>query len=622
MESMKDSKETVNETKDVTKNEELKKETKTKKQVAKHWNEFDKKKNKTIFIIIAAILIVLAILSTGFALININNENIIAGVSIDGIKMQGFSKEEAKELLEKKIQEKINKEIKIYVDEEVQTILLSQIELNYDIENAIEEAHQIGRGKNIFVNNFEIVKSMIFRKDINIKYSYNEDLLNNIVKDIKSKIPNAVTEPTYCIEEEGLIITRGTKGYTINEIELKNRIVQTIKLGVEEDIKLATYLTEPEEINIEKIYEQVHTEVQNAYYTTDPFKIYPEVKGVDFDLEAAKEILKEEKQEYIIQLTITEPEKTTSDIGTEAFPDKLSTFSTRYDATNLTRTTNLRVAINKINGVVVMPGETFSYNKTLGKRTAEAGYKDAAGYAGGKVVQMIGGGICQISSTLYDAVVYANLDIVERHNHVFLTSYVGAGKDATVVYGSLDFQFKNTRQYPIKIVASMQNGIATVSIYGIKEENEYDVEISTTILNYIPYNVIYEDDANLENGTERVTQNGQKGCKSITYKILKQNGKEISRSVLSTDTYEPMNKYISRGTKGSYTQTPVTPSVPEVPTEPQMPTTPVTPEVPEQPIVPEEPVEPELPIEPEIPTEPEVPETPEDFEQTEQDEAA
>ena len=162
---------------------------------------------------------------------------------------------------------------------------------------------------------------------------------------------------------------------------------------------------------------------------------------------------------------------------------------------------------------------------------------------------MIGGGICQISSTLYDAVLYANLDIVERHNHAFLTSYIGPGKDATVVYGSLDFQFKNTRNYPIKIVSNMQNGIATISIYGIKEENEYDVEIFTTVLSYIPYEIIYENDSSLESGTEVVTQEGQKGCKSITYKILKKNGKEISRSVLSTDTYSPMNKYISRGTK-------------------------------------------------------------------------
>lgn len=593
MENIKESKEMGNET-----NEEVIKELKPKKEVAKHLDEFSNKKDyKKILIIIAIILIVLLVLSTGFALVNANSENIMAGVTIDGVNVQGLSKEEAKVLIMKKVDEQVNNEVKIYVDSEEQTILLSQIEIIYDVENAVNEAYKVGRRKNIFVNNSEILKSKIFGTDIDLKIEYNEELLNNIVKDIKDKVPEPVTEATYCIEDEELIITRGKKGNTINEDELKNKIIQKTNLNCAEDIKIATYLAEPKDINIDQIYEEVHAEVQDAYYTTNPFKVYSEVTGIDFNLEEAKEILKEEKDEYVIPLIITKPTKTTKDIGTEAFPDKLSTCATRYDATNLTRTTNLQVAVNKINGVVVMPGETFSYNKTLGKRTAEAGYKDAAGYAGGKVVQMIGGGICQISSTLYDAVVYANLEIVERHNHAFLTSYLGAGKDATVVYGNLDFRFKNTRNYPIKIESYMQSGIVTVNIYGIKEENEYEIEISTTILSYIPYEVIYENDSSLASGTEKVTQGGQKGCKSITYKILKQNGNEISRSVLSTDTYSAMNKYITRGTKKTgQTQ----PSVPTV--APSEPTTPETPEKPETPTEPEEPTKPEKP---ETPTTPE-----------------
>lgn len=599
MKNIKESKENVNET-----NEEAIKEVKSKKEVAKHLDDFNNKKDyKKILIILAIILIVLLVLSTGFALGNINSENIMAGITINGVNVQGLSKEEARVLIIKKVDEQINSEIKIYVDNEEQTILLSQIELIYDVENAINEAYKVGRGKNIFINNFEILKSKIVGTDIKLKIEYNEELLNNVVKDIKNKVPDPVTEVTYCIEDEELIITRGKKGNTIDENELKNKIIQKTNLNCSEDIKVATYLTEPKDVNIDQIYEEVHAEVQDAYYTTNPFKVYSEVIGIDFNLEEAKEILKEEKDEYVIPLVITKPTKTTKDIGTEAFPDKLSTCSTRYDATNLTRTTNLQVAVNKINGVVVMPGETFSYNKTLGKRTAEAGYKDAAGYAGGKVVQMIGGGICQISSTLYDAVVYANLEIVERHNHAFLTSYLGAGKDATVVYGSLDFRFKNTRNYPIKIESYMQNGIVTVNMYGIKEENEYEVEISTTILSYIPYEVIYENDSSLASGKEIVTQGGQKGCKSITYKILKQNGKEISRSVLSTDTYSAMNKYITRGTKKTAQMQPSVPAV--APSEPTTPETPETPEEPETPQEPEKPAEPATPQEPETPTTPE-----------------
>lgn len=570
----------------------------------------DRKKCKWLIIAIA-IVIGLAFLLTGFALLNINNKNIISGVTIDKINVQGLTKVEAKEVISKKIEEKINKEINIKIDNEENTILLSQIELEYNIEDAIDKAYSVGRNSNIFINNFEIIKSKIIGTNIGIEAKYNEELLNNIIEEIKRKIPNGVQEPDFCIEEENLIITKGRPGLSINEESLKEFIKESLNLSYTKNIELKTINATPKDIDIEKIYNEVHKEAQDAYYTTNPFQIFAEVIGIDFNIEEAKEILKEDKEEYIIQLTITNPNKTIKDIGTEAFPDLLSTFSTRYDASIASRTTNLKIAVNKINGVTVMPGETFSYNKTLGKRTAEAGYQDAAGYAGGKVVQMIGGGICQVSSTLYDAVVYANLDIVERHNHAFTTSYVGAGKDATVVYGSLDFKFKNTRNYPIQIKASAQNGIVTISIYGIKEGTEYDIEISTTILNYLQYSVVYEDDASLAEGEEKVTQNGSRGCKSITYKIYKLNGVEVSRSVLSTDTYDPMNKYISRGTKK--TTNVVTPETPEEPTEPTSPTTPeepTTPTVPTTPEMPEEPTEPTTPTTPEKPEEPTTPETP------------
>ena len=108
----------------------------------------------------------------------------------------------------------------------------------------------------------------------------------------------------------------------------------------------------------------------------------------------------EDKEQYEIQLTITKPKVTTSQIGSEAFPDLLATYSTRYDGGNVSRTTNLRIACQKINDKVILPGETFSYNKTLGERSAAAGYKYAKVYENGEVVDGIGGGICQISSTL------------------------------------------------------------------------------------------------------------------------------------------------------------------------------------------------------------------------------
>ena len=535
------------------------------------------KKTVISIICVSVVFLLIFIFSIIFALINLNNTNIISGIKVNGIEMSNLSKEEALKKLKEEANKKLESDILIKAEDFEYGIKLSQIETNYKIEKAIEEAYSAGRSGNIFSNNYEIIKTMMFGKEINLDYTYNEELLNALLSDMNSKLPNAVIESNYCIENDKLIITKGTKGLSINEQELKQEIINEIlSNNTNVQIKVQFIEKEPEPINIDNIYAEVHTEPKDAYYTKDPFQVFPHVDGIDFDLEAARELLKEDKEEYEIQLTVTVPNVTTNEIGTEAFPDLLSSFSTRYDASNYPRTTNLKLAMGKLNGVVVGAGETFSYNKTLGKRTAEAGYREAGGYAGGRVVQTLAGGICQISSTLYDAVVYANLDIVERHNHMFLAGYVGAGKDATVVYGSLDFKFKNTRNYPIMIKTSIGNGVAKIDIYGIKETVEYDVDIVTNVLSYTPFRVIYEEDSSLAPGQEKVVQSGMNGCRSITYKVVKDvNGNEISRTVLSSDTYDPMNKMIKRGpdqtvdTNNNVIETPTPEPAPTPTPEPQ-----------------------------------------------------
>ena len=545
---------------------------------------------KTLIILISAIILVIAIFaSTGFALFNINNTKIISNISIEGIDVSKLSKKEAEQKISDALEKNIEQSISVKTNEFEYQFQLSQIEAKYDINKAIEDAYNIGRNGNIFKNNLEIVKHKIKNKNIEIAIEYNQELLENIMNEIAVKIPGAVEEPNYCIEDGKITITKGKAGNSINKESFNKEVIKRLELeNQNEPIELEIVNVEPEAIDIDKIYNEVHKEAKDAYYTKDPFQVYPHVEGVDFELEAAREMLKEDKEEYTINLKITMPKITTNKIGSEAFPDLLSTFSTKYDASNTPRTTNLRLAMNKLNGVVVSPGETFSYNKTLGKRTAKAGYKEAGGFAGGRVVQTLAGGICQISSTLYDAVVYANLEIVERHNHMFLAGYVGAGKDATVVYGAYDFKFKNTRKYPVMLKTSIGGGVARIDIFGIKEDVEYEVEISSKILSYTPFKVIKENDSSLAPGKERVTQNGMNGCKSITYKILKLNGKEVSRTVLSSDTYDPMNKIIKVGpskTTEVSTQpveepepTPTTPTTPTTPETPSTPSTPTTPE--------------------------------------------
>ncbi len=539
------------------KSEDIKKEISVEQNVEKEENNEFKvaktyivKPKKTFAISMCIILLVaVLILSTGFAILNISNQNIVAGISVRGIDVSGLSKEQANQKLLEILDAETVREINLKIDKEIYSIVPTQFEVGFDVDTATETAYKIGKDSNIFVNNYNIIEAMLRKKEIELEISYNEKALEDLLNSINAKLPNAVMDYIYSVEGTELIITKGTAGKTINIEEAKEIILENIKTGNYEDIELEVEYRQPKEIDIQKIYNEVHTEPKDAYFIKNPFKLFPHENGIDFDLEEAKEILKEDKEEYVIKLEITKPKVLTNDLGAEAFTDLLSSYSTKYDELNTPRTTNVKLATQKINGVIVMPGETFSYNQTLGKRTAAAGYKEAAGYAGGRVVQMRGGGICQVSSTLYDAVVYANLEIVERYNHMFVTGYAGAGKDATVSYGTLDFKFKNNRNYPVVIKATAKGGISKVEIYGIKEEVEYDVEIEVKILGYTPFSVIYEDDDTLEVGKEKVEQYGANGCKSITYKITKLNGVEQSREVLSRDTYSPMNKIIKRGTK-------------------------------------------------------------------------
>lgn len=566
---------------------------KLEKEIEKMSHKKSKKKIIAVAVIVGIIILSAILLSTIFALVNVGNEKMISGISISGIEVSGLSKEEAKGKIEAVYNEKQEKEIPLKYEEYETSLNKEIMEVNYKIDEAIETAYKMGRKENIFLSNYDILFTLIGKKNIPVKMEMNEDVTKQTIKDININLPGVVIESSYSVEEDELIITKGQAGIVVDEEKLLKEIKENL-----DDVNIKDTIIEipvqnkaPEEINIDKIHEEVYKEAKDAYYTKDPYTVYPEVEGVDFDVETAKELLKEEKEEYVIKLIITKPKVTLSQIGDEAFPNKLSTCTTRYDVSDTNRTTNLIIACNKINGKVVLPGETFSYNKALGPRTVEAGYRNGKIYSGGEVVDGIGGGICQISSTLYNAILEANLETVERRNHQFVTSYLPAGRDATVVYGVTDFKFKNTRQYPVRIVASARNGIATVSIYGIKEENEYTFTFKTNPIASIPFTTQYIEDSSLPEGTEKIKQKGANGLRTETYITKMLNGKVISTKLLSKDTYSAMNRIVIKGTKAG-TTTNITPTTPE----------PVTPE----PTVPEEtqaPVEPTTP-QPTEPTEP------------------
>lgn len=545
------------EAKNKEKPEEFKQVKEKPKKIKEEKRKMEEKKKKRkwipIAILIGIIFIIGILISTIFAFANINKNTIISGVKIEGIDVSGLSAEEAKGKLETIYTEKLETEIPVQYNEYETTINANLFETKYNIEDAVKKAVEIGKEGNIFENNYKILFALIGKQDIKVEMQLNEEAAKKIIEDLGTNLPGVVIESSYYIEDNKLIITKGQAGVKIDTDKLLEELKEKLK-GTE---KITDYITipvteeQPTAIDIDKIHEEIYKEVKDAYYTQNPFEIHPEEEGIDFDVEAAKKALEEDKEEYEIDLKITKPKVTTSQIGTEAFPDQLATFRTNYDGGDKDRTTNLQLACNKINGKVVMPNETFSYNKTLGARTAAAGYKNAKVYEAGQVVDGIGGGICQISTTLYNAVLRANLEIVERRNHQFVTSYVEAGMDATVVYGMTDFKFKNTRKYPVKIIASAKNGVATVSLYGIKESEEYTFSFRTVTVSTIPTSTKYIDDATLPAGTEKVKQKGANGKKTETYMTKMLNGKIVETKILSRDTYDAMQRIVLRGTKGA-----------------------------------------------------------------------
>lgn len=533
-----------------TEKKEVEKETKPEPELEeKHNNKF-----WVTLVIIAIMVILIALFSTVFAIVNIKNTKMIKGTTVSNIDISNLTKEEAVEKLNNIYGTKAEKQIYLTHGEYETSTTYEALEVKYQVDDAVEQAYENGRVGNIFQDNFEILKTWIKGKNIDLNVTIDTDMINQIAQNVNNSIEDAVVQSSYYVDKDvgKLIITSGKAGKTVDQDKLLEDIYTVLDTNTEDEQKLELKMIDamPDEIDIDKIHEEVYKEVQDAYYTKDPFTVYPEEEGIDFDVDAAKQLLTEEKEEYEISLKITKPTKTVKDIGTEAFPDLLATFSTNYNAGNANRTTNLKLAANKINGTVLLPNEEFSYNKVVGERTIKAGYKMAATYSNGAVVDGLGGGICQISSTLYDAVVMANLKITTRRNHQFVTSYLPAGKDATVVWGSQDFKFVNSRKYPIRITATVQNGVATIQVWGIKEEVEYDISIETKKIATIEPATQYISDPSLPAGQQKVVQAGSNGRKVEAYKVTKLNGQVVSTTLLSKDTYNAMKRIVRVGTGG------------------------------------------------------------------------
>lgn len=496
--------------------------------------------------------ILVGILSTVFALINRDNETIFSGISVQGIDVSNLTIDEAKRKVSSIIGNHISEEISLQHNDFQTVILPEQFGVSFDVDSAVEQAYSIGKSDSLIKNNYTILSLLLKNYNISPSINYDEDLLNSLIDSINAQLPDRVVNSGYSIDGTNLIITSGKDGILISSSDLKDEILSFLNdiSSKNETINIPVNNVGAEPINLDAIYKDIFKLPVDASYTTNPYVVYPSSNGLDFaiSMEEAKAIISNQQDEYTIPLKITYPNVTTNQIGNEPFPDLLSQFSTSFTSSGYNRSNNIILSSAKLNGLVLMPGEEFSYNQAVGQRTRAAGFREAGAYSNGKVVQEVGGGICQVSSTLYNAVLYANLEIVERTNHYFNPGYVKAGLDATVSWGGPDFRFRNNRNYPIRIVTDTSGKKLKVYIYGLKTDDDCTVVLDPRYISSVPYKTTYQNDASLATGETRVISSGSTGCKTATYKyVYDKNGTLISSECISRDTYSPHNKVVAVG---------------------------------------------------------------------------
>lgn len=548
------------EEKELEKNTPLLKESKISKYKEKI------KLNKTSKIVIFSCLAFLLVLLITFGVItcvNKINTKVYKNVYMLGENFSSKTSEEVLEMINNKSKElRANEKLEVYQDgENIYTIKAEDVDFKFDVDKTAQNIIEFGRDSNIFKNNFNILKAFFSRKEIEPVYTYDNEKLDGVIKNIDLTIRDRYVDDSYSLDEkEGkLIIVNGKTGNAINYNNEKENIIKALEDKNENTYDLKIEKKVPQELDVDKVYSEVKRDAKDAYIdkTVSPQKYVAEVVGFDFDVNSLKEVLslpenKEEGKTIEFKVNVIEPKVKLVNITADLCKDKLAGYTTYFPAGSYARSNNLKIALSYMNGVVVMPGETYSYNKNIGDTTASKGYQAAATFKGGTTVNEMGGGICQTVSTLYNTVLMANLEIVERHQHGLPVGYVPPSRDATVYSPVLDFKFKNNRETPIKIVTSFTyNGSLNVSIYGTKQDNDPEVILSQKTLSTIPYTTRYEYDPSMPYGTQTVVTAGVNGYTSESYITKKLNGQVISSGILSQDKYNAQQQVVKVGTGGS-----------------------------------------------------------------------
>ena len=423
----------------------------------------------------------------------------------------------------------------------------------------------------------------------------NEDAIRDAVDQAAAKAASTLSQPTVSVTGEvpdrnlsykaaqektdvahqKLTIVLGTPDRSLNTEALMEIIISAYSHNDFTPIEFAYDVVEPDVLDLDALYAQYYLAPVDAVLNETDYSITHEILGYGFDLEALKAMVAHagEGETITLDFAYVPAAQTWEAIDAGLFKDVLGAVSTNH-TNDSNRNTNLKQACTAINGKLIRPGETFSYNETLGERTAEKGYKPAGAYSGGKTVQTVGGGICQVSSTLYYACLKADLEIVERTAHGYTVSYMPYGMDATVSWGTLDYKFKNNTDYPIRIEASVSDGQVHVTLIGTDTKDYYVKMTYETVEGPTEGKVVYEDYApgnkeGYKDGDVIQTAYTGRTVKSYRVKYSKATDEKLSSTYEATSRYKSRNKIIARVTEPTPPPTePPENTTPPVTTEP------------------------------------------------------
>ena len=483
--------------------------------------------------------------------------NIYQGVYIHDTHVGGESKASAIEKITQIYQQAlVEKEVTISCKGVNRTISSKRIGAKYNVSQAVLQAFNVGRQENVIKRLFNISHLKKNNVKIPLTVQADQEQLHKEIKKLADEIDIPVKEYEVKVVDDILKIKNGLHGERININQEGKKVLQAFAKGNTDPVLLVSEIVKPKPIDVTTLYDEVCTEPADSYFEIVDYRIHivPHVIGKKFDQDEARKIISNhrvEQEEFEIPLVIKEPVITKEVLEQQLFQDKMASYTTSFNAGNVPRSHNIALAASKISEAVLGSGDTFSYNEVVGERTLEAGYQNAHVYLGDEIVDGIGGGICQVSTTLYNAVLFSDLKVDKRVNHSMTVGYVPVGQDAAVAYGLIDFKFTNDTGWPIKLVSEVdvKKGKITFDIFGTNETPEKTIEIESTVLKTIPFPTEYVDEPELEKGKTEIKQNGGNGYEVETYKVIKQNGKVVSKELISRSNYRPIKQIEKKGIK-------------------------------------------------------------------------